>query len=196
MDPPSAGKSNDASVPSNEEKIQKGLIKTTTQQRRKRKRKDEGAKKEAPQKRAEGEHSAESPAQVMDTELVTLALKQKKDSAIIEGKLIDSEKSYRRKRSLKFREKMRAWRTKVFKDPLYRVDRSIKNANKVIAAKRRKRDTFGKFNYEEEEEEEVKVEPKSRAVSLVDSLDLEGRPASGQLAELSKLISAVENKPN
>ena len=130
----------------------------------------------------------------MDTELVTLALKQKKDSAIIEGKLIDSEKSYRRKRSLKFREKMRAWRTKVFKDPLYRVDRSIKNANKVIAAKRRKRDTFGKFNFEEEEE--VKVEPKSRAVSLVDSLDLEGRPVSGQLAELSKLISAVENKPN
>ena len=194
MDPPSAGKSNDASVPSNEEKIQKGLIKTTTQQRKKRKRKDEGAEKEAPQKRAEGQHSAESPAQVMDTELVTLALKQKKDSAIIEGKLIDSEQSYRRKRSLKFREKMRAWRTKVFKDPLYRVDRSIKNANKVIAAKRRKRDTFGKFNFEEEEE--VKVEPKSRAVSLVDSLDLEGRPVSGQLAELSKLISAVENKPN
>lgn len=129
----------------------------------------------------------------MDSELVTLALRQKRDSAIIEGNLIDSEKSYRRKRSLKFREKMRAWRTKVFKDPLYRVDRSIKNANKVIAAKRRKRDTFGKFNFEEEE---VKVEPKPRAESLVDSLDLEGRPVSGQLIELSKLITGADNQPN
>ena len=129
----------------------------------------------------------------MDSELVTLALRQKRDSAIIEGNQIDSEKSYRRKRSLKFREKMRAWRTKVFKDPLYRVDRSIKNANKVIAAKRRKRDTFGKFNFEEEE---VKVEPKPRAESLVDSLDLEGRPVSGQLIELSKLITGADNHPN
>ena len=129
----------------------------------------------------------------MDSELVTLALRQKRDSAIIEGNQIDSEKSYRRKRSLKFREKMRAWRTKVFKDPLYRVDRSIKNANKVIAAKRRKRDTFGKFNFEEEE---VKVEPKPRAESLVDSLDLEGRPVSGQLIELSKLITGADNQPN
>ena len=129
----------------------------------------------------------------MDSELVTLALRQKRDSAIIEGNQIDSEKSYRRKRSLKFREKMRAWRTKVFKDPLYRVDRSIKNANKVIAAKRRKRDTFGKFNFEEEE---VKVEPKPRAESLVDSLDLEGRPVSGQLIELSKLITGTDNQPN
>ena len=88
---------------------------------------------------------------------------------------------------------MRAWRTKVFKDPLYRVDRSKKNANKVIAAKRRKRDTFGKFNFEEEE---VKVEPKPRAESLVDSLDLEGRPVSGQLIELSKLITSADNQPN
>lgn len=129
----------------------------------------------------------------MDSELVTLALRQKRDSAIIEGNQIDSEKSYRRKRSLKFREKMRAWRTKVFKDPLYRVDRSIKNANKVIAAKRRKRDTFGKFNFEEEE---VEVEPKPRAESLVDSLDLEARPVSGKLIELSILITGADNQPN
>ena len=129
----------------------------------------------------------------MDSELVTLALRQKRDSAIIEGNQIDSEKSYRRKRSLKFREKMRAWRTKVFKDPLYRVDRSVKNANKVIAAKRRKRDTFGKFNFEEEE---VEVEPKPRAESLVDSLDLEGRPVSGKLIELSILITGADNQPN
>ena len=129
----------------------------------------------------------------MDSELVTLALRQKRDSAIIEGNQIDSEKSYRRKRSLKFREKMRAWRTKVFKAPLYRVDRSIKNANKVIAAKRRKRDTFGKFNFEEEE---VEVEPKPRAESLVDSLDLEARPVSGKLIELSILITGADNQPN
>lgn len=129
----------------------------------------------------------------MDSELVTLALRQKRDSAIIEGNQIDSEKSYRRKRSLKFREKMRAWRKKVFKDPLYRVDRSIKNANKVIAAKRRKRDTFGKFNFEEEE---VEVEPKPRAESLVDSLDLEARPVSGKLIELSILITGADNQPN
>ena len=124
---------------------------------------------------------------------MTLALRQKRDSAIIEGNQIDSEKSYRRKRSLKFREKMRAWRKKVFKDPLYRVDRSIKNANKVIAAKRRKRDTFGKFNFEEEE---VEVEPKPRAESLVDSLDLEARPVSGKLIELSILITGADNQPN
>lgn len=130
---------------------------------------------------------------MIDSELVTLALRQKRDSAIIEGNKIDSEKSYRRKRSLKFREKMRAWRTKVFKDPLYRVDRSVKNANKVIAAKRRKRDTFGKFNFEEEE---VEVKPKPRAESLVDSLDLEGRPVSGKLIELSILITGADNQPN
>ena len=45
---------------------------------------------------------------------------------------------------------MRAHRAKVFNDPFYKKDRSAKNLNKVIAAKRRKRDGTGKFNFEEE----------------------------------------------
>ena len=59
-----------------------------------------------------------------------------------------AEADYRRKRSLKFRAKMRAWRSKVFNDPFHKKNRTIKNENKVIAAKRRKRDDTGKFNYE------------------------------------------------
>jgi hypothetical protein len=45
---------------------------------------------------------------------------------------------------------MRVWRAKVFNNPLHRVDRTFKNANKVIAALRRKRDQTGKFNYEQD----------------------------------------------
>jgi hypothetical protein len=55
---------------------------------------------------------------------------------------------YRRKRSLKFREKMRLWRAKNFNDAFHKVDRNQKNANKVNAALRRKRDETGKFNFE------------------------------------------------
>ena len=40
-------------------------------------------------------------------------------------------------------------RTKIFNDPFYKQDRSHKNLNKVVAAKRRKRDGTGKFNFEE-----------------------------------------------
>ena len=134
----------------------------------------------------------------MDPELVTLALRQKRDSAIIETEQIDQESSYRRKRSLKFREKMRAWRLKVFKDPLYRTDRTIKNANKVVAAKRRKRDNTGKFNFEEHEKEESKGEAKSRAVSLVDSIDLDRRNLSVNPLELAGVVLGPEldDQPN
>lgn len=60
----------------------------------------------------------------------------------------DEKIDLRRKRSLKFRAKMRAWRTSVFGDPFHKKDRTMKNENKVIAAKRRKRDDTGKFNFE------------------------------------------------
>jgi len=43
---------------------------------------------------------------------------------------------------------MRDWRTSVFGDPFHKKDRARKNENKVIAAKRRKRDDSGKFNFE------------------------------------------------
>ena len=39
-------------------------------------------------------------------------------------------------------------RAKMFNDPFYKQDRSQKNLNKVVAAKRRKRDGTGKFNFE------------------------------------------------
>ena len=39
-------------------------------------------------------------------------------------------------------------RAKIFNDPFYKQDRSQKNLNKVFAAKRRKRDDTGKFNFE------------------------------------------------
>ena len=43
---------------------------------------------------------------------------------------------------------MRGLRDKVFGDPFHKKDREAKNANKVIAAKRRQRDDTGKFNFE------------------------------------------------
>ncbi len=45
---------------------------------------------------------------------------------------------------------MRDWRSKNFNDPFHKVDRNYKNANKVSAALRRKRDETGKFNFEEQ----------------------------------------------
>ena len=65
-----------------------------------------------------------------------LAITQKRDDLIIEGQEYEDEKDYRRKRSLKFRAKMRDWRKKVFKDPFHRKVRK-KNKNKILAAKRR-----------------------------------------------------------
>ena len=56
--------------------------------------------------------------------------------------------NYSRKRSLKFREKMRKWRTQTFGDAFHKQDRSVKSLNKQLAAKRRKRDDTGKFNLE------------------------------------------------
>ena len=93
---------------------------------------------------------------------------------------------------------MRAWRLKVFKDPLYRTDRTIKNANKVVAAKRRKRDITGKFNFEEHEQEESKGEAKSRAASLVDSIDLDRRNLSVNPLELAGVVLGPEldDQPN
>jgi hypothetical protein len=79
--------------------------------------------------------------------LMELALAQLRDDVMIEGKSFEGE-NYRRKRSLKFRVKMRVKRSKVFGDSFHKQDREYKNANKVIAALRRKRDDAGKFNLE------------------------------------------------
>lgn len=70
------------------------------------------------------------------------------DTSIEAGLIEDVGISYRKKRSLKFREKMRSVRKKIFNDPFHKKDRSLKNANKVNAAKRRLRDETGKFNFE------------------------------------------------
>jgi len=77
-----------------------------------------------------------------------VVLAQMHDDAVIKHNLIDKEDEYRRRRSLKYREKMRARRLKLFNDPFFKLDRSFKNSNKVNAAKRRQRDGTGKFNFE------------------------------------------------
>ena len=84
-------------------------------------------------------------------DLLDLALLQERDHLIIKAQSIGKEKEYRRKRSLKFRAKMRDWREKVFNDAFHRKDR-MKNLNKQIAARRRQRDGKGKFNLEEFEQ--------------------------------------------
>lgn len=43
---------------------------------------------------------------------------------------------------------MRDKRSRLYNDPFYKKDRNVKNQNKVIAAKNRKRDDTGKFNFE------------------------------------------------
>ena len=58
------------------------------------------------------------------------------------------EADYRRKRSLKFRAKMRQWRQATFANAFFKPDRTVKSELKVLAAKRRKRDDGGKFNFE------------------------------------------------
>ena len=62
------------------------------------------------------------------------------------------ELDYRRKRSLKFRAKQRKQRALTFGDAFHKQDRSVKSLNKVLAAKRRKRDYQGKFNLEAKKE--------------------------------------------
>ena len=62
------------------------------------------------------------------------------------------EVDYRRKCSLKFRLKQRKQRAKLFGDAFHKQDRSVKSLNKVLAAKRRKRDDRGKFNLEARKE--------------------------------------------
>ena len=81
-------------------------------------------------------------------EFAPLSLAQLRDEIIIEGQRFEEVDDQRRKRSLKFRAKQRAMRAKMFNDPFYKQDRSQKNLNKVVAAKRRKRDGTGKFNFE------------------------------------------------
>ncbi len=82
--------------------------------------------------------------------MVKLALAQLRDDALIEGKCYERvvKNDYRRLRSLKFREKMRQRRSYLYNDPFFKKDRNLKNLNKVNAAKNRKRDDTGKFNYE------------------------------------------------
>ena len=83
-------------------------------------------------------------------DLTKLYLSQKRDDLLIKGNCFNEKNlDYRRKRSLKFRAKQRAWRTLLFQNPFHRKDRS-KNLNKQVAAKRRKRDDTGKFNIEQE----------------------------------------------
>ena len=45
---------------------------------------------------------------------------------------------------------MREWRKRLFSDPFHKKSRA-KNSNKVLAAKRRKRDEAGLFYFEEKE---------------------------------------------
>ena len=88
-----------------------------------------------------------------DADQICIILAQKRDDAMIESNLVEEEEDFRRRRSLKFRKKMRDRRSKLFDDPFFRPDRSVKNSNKVAAAKRRKRDDAGKFNFEEQKVE-------------------------------------------
>ena len=81
--------------------------------------------------------------------LLDLKLVQMRDEKILtDAKFMSETVDYRRKRSLKFRAKMRAQRSRIFNDPFHKKDRNHKNPNKVIAAKRRQRDDSGKFNFE------------------------------------------------
>ena len=91
--------------------------------------------------------------------MVKLALAQMRDDAIIEGKCYERvcKNDYRRLRSLKFRAKMRDKRSQLYNDPFFKKDRNIKNLNKVNAAKNRKRDDTGKFNFEERKKDEVQM---------------------------------------
>ena len=75
---------------------------------------------------------------------------QHRDNLVIEGGQIEQQAEYRRRRSLKFRAKMRAHRAKLFSDPFHKKDRSCKNEKKIEAAKRRRRNSLGKFNFEGE----------------------------------------------
>ena len=83
-------------------------------------------------------------------DLSQLALAKQIDDRIIEMGIDDDvlELDYRRKRSLKFRAKQRKQRAETFGDAFHKQDRSFKSLNKVLAAKRRKRDDQGKFNLE------------------------------------------------
>ena len=68
----------------------------------------------------------------------------------------------------------------MFNDPFYKQDRSQKNLNKVVAAKRRKRDGTGKFNFEAgmtESDIEVDIgRLKTIAASLLTGLGLNNNP--------------------
>ena len=83
-------------------------------------------------------------------DLSQLALAKQIDDCIIEMGIDDVNLGLnnRRKRSLKFRAKQRIQRAKTFGDAFHKQDRSVKSLNKVLAAKRRKRDDQGKFNLE------------------------------------------------
>ena len=70
------------------------------------------------------------------------------ESAVSFQESVFGRVDYRRRRSLKFRFKMRELRDKLFGNPFHKKDREAKNENKVIAAKRRRRDGTGKFNFE------------------------------------------------
>ena len=103
------------------------------------------------------QRSAERPE--LHHELQDQAFRQAYDDRVIEAGLYEEERDARRKRSLKFRAKMRARRLNLFKDAFHKPDRTLKNLNKAAAALRRRRDGTGKFNFEERQVSSVAQSP-------------------------------------
>ena len=79
--------------------------------------------------------------------IIDLILAQMIDDAIIIGCRIDEVFDYRRRRSLMFRSRMRNKRAALYKNPLFKPDRTSKNSAKSEQAKRRWRNKLGQFNF-------------------------------------------------
>ena len=76
---------------------------------------------------------------------IDLILAQMIDDAIILNCRIDNIFDYRRRRSLMFRSKMRNKRAALYKDPLFKPNRTSKNSARSKQAKRRWRNKQGQF---------------------------------------------------
>ena len=90
-------------------------------------------------------------------------MSQLRDDVIISNNYVEEVSSDRRKRSLKFRAKMRRIREIHYGDCFFKKDRSLKNVNKALAARRRRRDKTGKFDYQESEKESSEPDMKPEA---------------------------------
>ena len=84
---------------------------------------------------------------------------------------------------------MRKWRVETFADPFHKQDRTIKSESKVLAAKRRKRDDTGKFNFEAKKEV-IFIAP--RTASLLDATFEKSAPIADYVAE-HYIVSKVED---